>query len=88
MYVSSVSWTTNNRKGRSNSNTRRFPMVYYVDEDGHFGTKRISRLEIPFYKAKICKSKTFYCEKCQKKFKILIKKNESEEFQCPNCLES
>ena len=86
MYVTGVSWTTNNRKGRSNSNTKRFPMVYYVDEDGHFGSFRISRFKIPFYKAKICKRKTFLCDKCEKKFKLILHKDSIVE--CPYCLES
>lgn len=86
MYVKGVSWTTNNRKGRSNKHTKRFPLVYYYDESGHFGSKRISRLQIPFYKAKICKTKTFYCNKCEKKFTLLLKKNDI--VTCPYCKES
>ena len=86
MYVTGVSWTTNNRKGRSNSNTKRFPMVFYMDIDGNFHTKRISRFAIPFYKAKICKRKTFLCDKCEKKFKLILHKDSIVE--CPYCLES
>ena len=86
MYVTNVSWTSNNSKRRSNSNTKRFPMVYYVDEDGNFGSFRISRLKIPYYKAKICKRKTFLCDKCEKKFKLILHKDSIVE--CPYCLES
>jgi len=86
MYVKGVSWTTNNRKGRSNEHTKRFPLVYYYDESFNLHTKRISRLEVPFYKMQICKQITSYCETCQENFTLLIRKNEKPE--CPNCLES
>ena len=86
MYVKGVSWTTNNRKGRSNEHTKRFPLVYYYDESLNLHTKRIKRYEVPFYKAKICKQKSLTCQSCQEKFTFFIKKNEIP--QCPNCLES
>ena len=86
MYVKGVSWTTNNRKGRSNSNTKRLPMVFYYDEGGMFHSKRVSRLEAIYYKAKICKQKSLFCTNCQEKFTVLIRKNEIP--KCPNCLES
>ena len=86
MYVKGVSWTTNNRKGRSNSNTKRLPMVFYYDEGGKFHSKRISRLEMPWYKMQICKQKSLFCTTCEKKFTVLIRKNEKPE--CPHCLES
>jgi len=86
VYVTNVSWTSNNSKRRSNSNTKRFPMVFYLDIDGNLHTKRISRLAIPFYKAKICKRKTFLCDKCEKKFQLILQKDSIVE--CPYCLES
>ena len=86
MYVKGVSWTTNNRKGRSNSNTKRLPVVFYYDESFKFHSKRIKWYEVPFYKAKIHKQKSITCEICQEKFTFFIKKNEIP--QCPNCLES
>ena len=86
MYVKSVSWTTNNSKKKSNEHTKRFPVVYYHDESGNFHSKRISRLQVPFYKMQICKQKSLTCEFCEKKFTVLIKKNEKPE--CPHCLES
>ena len=86
MYVKGVSWTTNNRKGRSNSNTKRLPMVFYYDEGFNFHSKRIKWYEVPWYKMQICKQKSLTCEICQEKFTCLIKKNEIP--QCPNCLES
>lgn len=82
-YVTGVSWTTNNPKKRTNERTKRYPLVYYYDESGSFHTKRVSRLQIPFYKAKICKSKTFYCDKCEKKFTLLLKKDSI--VTCPYC---
>ena len=102
MYVKSVSWTTNNSKKKSNEHTKRFPVVFYLLEDGSFHSKRISRLEaiyyktkickrikwyeVPWYKMQICKQKSLTCEFCEKKFTFLIKKNEKPE--CPHCLES
>ena len=86
MYVKSVSWTTNNSKKKSNEHTKRFPVVFYLLEDGSFHSKRISRLEAIYYKTKICKQKSLTCEFCEKKFTFLIKKNEKPE--CPHCLES
>ena len=86
MYVKGVSWTTNNRKGRSNSNTKRLPMVFYYDEGGKFHSKRVSRLEAIYYKTKICKQKSLFCTNCQEKFTVLIRKSETPE--CPKCLES
>ena len=85
-YVTGVSWSTNNPKKRTNEHTKRFPLVYYYDESGNFNRKRISRLAIPFYKAKICKRKTFLCDKCEKKFKLILHKDSIVE--CPYCLES
>ena len=86
MYVKSVSWTTNNSKKKSNEHTKRFPVVFYLLEDGSFHSKRISRLEAIYYKTKICKQKSLFCTTCEKKFTILVRKNEKPE--CPNCLES
>ena len=85
MYVKSVSWTTNNSKKKSNEHTKRFPVVFYLLEDGSFHSKRISRLEAIYYKTKICKQKSLFCTNCEKKFTTLIRKNETP--QCPNCLE-
>ena len=85
MYVKSVSWTTNNSKKKSNEHTKRFPVVFYLLEDGSFHSKRISRLEAIYYKTKICKQKSLFCTNCEKKFTTLIRKNEIP--QCPNCLE-
>ena len=84
MYVKGVSWTTNNRKGRSNEHTKRFPLVYYYDESGRFNTKRIKWYEIPFYKAQVCKKMRIFCTECQEKFDVLVKKNSS--VICPKCL--
>jgi len=84
VYVKSVSWTTNNSKGRSNANTKRFPVVYYHDESGNFHSKRISRLEVPFYKMQICRQITIFCDQCEEKFTILVKKNQQP--TCPKCL--
>jgi len=86
MYVKGVSWTTNNSKKKSNEHTKRYPVVYYYDEGGNFHSKRIKRYEMPWYKMQICKQKSLFCTTCEKKFTILIKKNEKPE--CPNCLES
>ena len=85
-YVKGVSWTTSNGKGRSNEHTKRYPLVYYYDEGGNLRTKRISRLQIPFYKAKICKQVTGYFDVCEKKFTVLVRKKSNP--QCPYCLES
>ena len=86
MYVKGVSWTTNNRKGRSNEHTKRYPLVFYYDESGRFHTKRIKRYEVPWYKMQICKQKSLFCTTCEKKFTVLIKKSKKPE--CPYCLES
>ena len=86
MYVKSVSWTTNNSKKKSNEHTKRFPVVFYLLEDGSFHSKRISRLEAIYYKTKICKQKALFCTNCQEKFTVLIRKSETPE--CPKCLES
>ena len=84
MYVKSVSWVTNNRKGRSNKHTKRFPVVFYLLQDGSFHSKRVSRLEAIYYKTKICKQVKIYCTECQEKFNVLVKKNEQP--ICPKCL--
>ena len=83
-YVKGVSWSTTNPKSRSNKHTKRFPMVYYISESGHFGTKRIKWYEVPFYKMQICKQVTIFCTECEKKFNILVKKNQQP--TCPQCL--
>ena len=84
MYVTGVSWTTNNRKGRSNEHTKRFPLVFYYDESGKLHTKRISRLKVPFYKMQICRQIKIYCTECEENFKVLVKKNQQP--ICPQCL--
>ena len=84
MYVKGVSQVTNNRKGRSNEHTKRHSVVFYYDESGIFHSKRVSRLEAIYYKTKICRQIKVYCEICQEKFTILVKKN--EQLICPKCL--
>ena len=84
MYVKGVSWTTNNRKGRSNEHTKRYPLVFYYDESGRFHTKRIKRYEVPWYKMQICKIRKFHCSDCQEKFTLALKKGAKP--LCPNCL--
>ena len=83
-YVKGVCKTTCNGKGRSNKRTKRFYVVYYYDESGNFHTKRIKRYEVPFYKMQICKQFTIFCTECEKKFKVLVKKNQQP--TCPQCL--
>jgi hypothetical protein len=85
-YVKGVSWITNNSKKKSDKHTKRYPVVYYYDESGNFNRKYIKWYEVPFYKMQICKQKSLFCTTCEKKFTVLIKKNEKPE--CPHCLES
>ena len=84
MYVKGVSQVTNNRKGRSNEHTKRHSVVFYYDESGNFHSKRVSRLEAIYYKTKICRQITIYCTDCEKKFMVLVKKNQQP--TCPKCL--
>ena len=84
MHVKSVSYTTNNRKGRSDKNTKRFPVVFYLDSNLMFHSKRIKWYQVPYYKAKIKKQVRIFCTECQKKFDVLVKKNEVA--LCPQCL--
>ena len=84
MYVKGVSQVTNNRKGRSNEHTKRHSVVFYYDESLKFHSKRIKWYEVPFYKMQICKQITIYCTDCEKKFKVLVKKNQPA--TCPKCL--
>jgi len=84
MYVKGVSQVTNNRKGRSNEHTKRHSVVFYYDESGIFHSKRVSRLEAIYYKTKICRQITIYCTDCEKKFMVLVKKNQQP--TCPKCL--
>ena len=84
MYVKGVSQVTNNRKGRSNEHTKRHSVVFYYDESGSFHSKYIKWYEVPFYKMQICKQITIYCTDCEKKFKVLVKKNQPA--TCPKCL--
>ena len=84
MYVKGVSQVTNNRKGRSNEHTKRHSVVFYYDESGSFHSKRVSRLEAIYYKTKICRQITIYCTDCEKKFMVLVKKNQQP--TCPKCL--
>ena len=84
LYVKGVSWVSGNGKKRSNEHSKRFPLVYYYDEGGHFNTKRIKWYEVPFYKAQICKKMRIFCTECQEKFDVLVKKNSS--VICPKCL--
>jgi hypothetical protein len=83
-YVTGVSKVSSNRKGRNNKNTKRFYMVFYVDSNGNFHTKRIKWYEVPWYKMQICKIRKFHCSDCQEKFTLALKKGAKP--LCPNCL--
>ena len=84
MHVKSVSYVTTNRKGRSDKNTKRFPVVFYLDDDNSFHSKRIKWYEVSYYKRKIKKQVRIFCTECQKKFDVLVMKNEVA--LCPQCL--
>ena len=86
MYVKGVSKVSQNGNRSAKKSQKRYYMVYYYDESGNFHSKRIPRLQVPFYKMQICKQVTIYCTTCQEKFTLLVKKNEKP--QCPKCLES
>ncbi len=86
MYVKGVSKVSQNGNRSTKKSQKRHYMVYYYDESGNFHSKRISRLQVPFYKMQICKQVTTYCTTCKEKFTLLVKKNEKP--QCPKCLES
>ncbi len=84
MYVTGVSYVGSNNKKRTNQRTKRHPMVYYYDESGNFCRKRVKWYEVPFYKMQICKQVKIFCDICEEKFTILVKKNEQP--ICPKCL--
>jgi hypothetical protein len=91
MIVLSVSKTYWNRGVKTHrKKAKRIWLVYYLDEDDEFKlrTKRISVLEVPYYKAQILHKRVIvckYCKRCQYHFVKNDKELEKRECVYEDC---
>lgn len=60
--------------------------IYFFNEDGKLRFRKISRLMVPYYRARLWKRRVMICLECGNRFTGLIKK-ETDEVECPYCLE-
>ncbi len=58
--------------------------IYYLNEEMKLRFRKISRLMIPYYRARLWKRRVFVCLECGFKFSGLVKK-ETDNLDCPNC---
>lgn len=58
--------------------------IYFINEDGKLRFRKISRLMIPYYRARVWKRRVFVCLECGFKFSGLVKK-ETDHITCINC---
>lgn len=59
-------------------------VAYYVDENGKFGSERITKLQSLIIKSQIHKRKKFVCLSCGRSAVFLIKKD-TDVIDCPYC---
>ena len=59
-------------------------VAYFIDENGKFGCKKITKLKSLIIKGQIYKRKTFQCLDCGFKGVYLIKKD-TDVIPCSNC---
>lgn len=66
-------------------------MVYYLDDEDEFKlrTKRISLIEVPYYKAQIRRKRNAVCLECGNAY-LVYSRNDKEilKTECPNCDDS
>ena len=88
MIVISVSKTYHNAQSRRKKwgkpRCKPFWVAYIVDNNEKFVRKRISALQVPFYKRKICHRRILICRDCENSFVGYVK-NDTEEVECPYC---
>lgn len=88
MIVISVSKTYHNAQSRRKKwgkpRCKPFWAAYILDDAEKFIRKRISALEVPFYKMQIRHRRTLICNECNGEF-ITYVKNDTEEVDCPYC---
>ena len=71
---------------RHRPNTKKHWYVYYIDEDGRLGTKRVSFLEALIYKSLKVHRYKYYCLVCGRGFVVFLK-SKKKFVECPNCME-
>lgn len=58
--------------------------IYYLNEEMKLRFRKISRLMIPYYRARLWKRRTFVCLECGCKFSGIVKK-ETDNIDCLYC---
>jgi len=58
--------------------------IFYYTEEGKLRFRKISKLQIPYYRTKLWKRRVFHCLKCGGRSTNLVKK-ETDRIPCPNC---
>ena len=62
-------------RNRGIKRAKRVLGIYVINEDGKLEFRKISRLMIPYYRARLWKRRRFYCLECTIKFIGLVKKD-------------
>ncbi|MGQ0794739.1 MAG: hypothetical protein ACT4N5_00955 [Nitrosopumilaceae archaeon] len=69
---------------RHRPNTKKHWYVYYVDDEGRLGTKKVNFLEAMFYKSLKTHRYKYYCQECGSYFLAFLK-SKKKSIECPNC---
>ena len=88
MHVLSVSKSYKHRGGNHvhRPGTKKHWMVYYVTDEGHFASKRVSPLMAAYYKGKHERCLNMICTSCYSAFTVFYKNpKELEGVECPAC---
>ena len=60
--------------------------IFYYTEEGKLRFRKISKLQIPYYRTKLWKRRVMICLECGNQYPGLIKK-ETDSYPCPYCSE-
>ena len=82
MYVFGVSYHKINGK-KAGKRAKKYPFLYYYDQELNWHSKRISRLEAFFRKFQKKKRFKFTCPSCNRIFKAVNQKKNN--IRCPYC---
>lgn len=88
MHVLSVAKSYKHRGGGHvhRRRTKRQWQIYYITDEGGFGSKLINPLMVPFYRSKVERYKLMECPACLGLYTAFYKKPEElEGIPCPAC---
>lgn len=70
-------------KSKMHPRAKKFWAVYFLDDFFKLHVKRISFMQVAYYKVRIKSRKYFVCQACGHKFLFVVKKN-TKSVPCPN----